>query len=150
MRRKRKEGAEQDFELALAPIIDSFVVLIAFMLISASFLSIGILDAGVAASGEISSNEKGPAVSVTVKLNPNGVMKINLSGASSITHNVGAQKDGTYDFEGLDKKLGSIKKTWPKLSAATLVASDAVNYKVVIQAMEATRKTLPFVVLGGF
>ena len=37
-----------DFELNLAPIIDCFTVLIAFILISASFASINILDAGIA------------------------------------------------------------------------------------------------------
>ena len=40
----------QDFELNLASLIDCFTVLITFLLASASFLSVGILDAGVAAA----------------------------------------------------------------------------------------------------
>jgi biopolymer transport protein ExbD len=43
-------GNSQDADINLAPIIDCFTVLIAFMLVSASFLSIGVLDAGIAAA----------------------------------------------------------------------------------------------------
>ena len=41
----RSRGGSLDFELNLAPIIDCLVVLITFMLASASFLSISIFDA---------------------------------------------------------------------------------------------------------
>ena len=37
----------QDFDVNITPIIDSFTVLITFMLASASFLSVGIFDAGI-------------------------------------------------------------------------------------------------------
>jgi biopolymer transport protein ExbD len=45
---RKSKGASQDFDLNLAPIIDCITVLIAFILISTSFISIGLLDAGIA------------------------------------------------------------------------------------------------------
>ncbi len=47
---------EQDFELNLASIIDCFVVLIAFILVSTSFFSIGIIDAEVAGASTTSES----------------------------------------------------------------------------------------------
>ena len=48
MRRgKRKHAGETDFELNLASIIDCFTVLITYLLVSASFISLGILDVSV-------------------------------------------------------------------------------------------------------
>ena len=51
----------KDFDLNLAPIIDCMTVLITFMLASASFLSIGILDAGVAAAGATAVTDQASA-----------------------------------------------------------------------------------------
>ena len=55
---------EQDFELNIASIIDCFVVLIAFILISTSFFSIGILDAEVSGGGADASVAKAEETAV--------------------------------------------------------------------------------------
>lgn len=62
------KGGSQDFDINLAPIIDCFTVLITFMLVSASFLAIGIFDAGVEAAGTSAANTKPPAVHLELSL----------------------------------------------------------------------------------
>ena len=93
-------SSHQDFELNLASIIDCFTVLIAFMLASASFLSIGILDAGVAAAGAVAANETPPPVQLSIELRRDHSILIKTSGKSSSSSTVG-QSQGTWDTERL-------------------------------------------------
>lgn len=144
------EGGGQDFDLNLAPIIDCLTVLITFMLASASFLSIGILDAGVAAAGATASDTHAPPpVNIAVELGENQKVTIRVTGKSSSTTPIG--KSGTErDFVQLTKNLESIKARWPAVNAVTLTAENHVEYRDVVKSMEIIRKTMPVVLLGGF
>ena len=142
---------EQDFELNLASIIDCFTVLITFMLASASFLSIGIMDAGIAA-GAPSTTGIPPAVQVSIELKPDHAMQIVVTGHSA---KVGSKqtllaKSDTWDYEGMAHLLQGYKSQWPDLNGATLIAENTVQYQDVVRAMDQTRKVLPAVLLGGF
>lgn len=139
----------QEIELNIASIIDCFTVLITFMLASASFLSIGILDAGIAAGAASPTNSQPPAVSITIELKANQVMQVKLSGKSTQSHTLNA-KSGAWDEEGLKGRLTEIKSQWPDVGAVTVSAESAVMYKDVVKTMEITRKTHPAVLLGGF
>lgn len=139
----------QEVDLNLAPILDAFVVLITFLLISASFLSIGILDAGIAAAGKTASSSTPPPIKVAIDLNSNHSITVKITGSVNQTYHVAA-KDKDWNLEGLDQRLLGIKKSWPTVNAATLTAKNQVEYKDVVQAMARTRKNLPVVLLGGF
>ncbi len=141
---------DQDFELNIASIIDCFTVLIAFMLASASFLSIGILDAGIAAAGASASNEPTPpTVQVAIELKKDLKVEINLSGKVTQKYTI-APKDSNYDLEGVTRQLASVKGQYAEVKGAVLSAENKVKYSEVIRAMETTKKTLPAVMLGGF
>ena len=119
------------------------------MLVSASFLSIGILDAGIAATGATSTNATPPAVSVTVELKKDLSYRVKLSGKENRSVAVAA-KDGTPDYDAMAAHLATMKQKWPVLSGATLSAENEVEYSNVVRSIEATRKQLPAVMLGGF
>lgn len=138
-------NANPDFELNLASIIDCFTVLIAFMLASASFLSIGILDAGVAAAGATASDTKPADVQVSMELKKDKSIQVKVTGKGS--HNATIR---AWTPESLNRELASVKSRWPGAAAVTLTAENAVEYKEVVQVMDITRKTLPNVLLGGF
>ena len=140
----------QDFELNITSIIDTFTVLITFMLASASFLSIGIFDAGISAGGDQPTAVKPPDVNVEVSLGRDHSFTVKLTGKVISTTHVAATQGGDWDFVGLGAQLGGVKAKFAGLQAATLVAENRVEYKDVIRAMESTRKTLPYVLLGGF
>src|SRR4051812_11950923 len=88
-----KGHQSQDFELNITSIIDTFTVLITFMLASASFLSIGLLDAGITAGGESASTEKPPSVNVEISLAKDQGIVVKLTGQVAQTMNV-PSKDG--------------------------------------------------------
>jgi biopolymer transport protein ExbD len=143
-------GESQDFELNIASIIDCFTVLIAFMLASTAFLSIGILDAGVAAAGATATdNSAPPPVNLALELKGDKVLTIKVTGKSTSNQTVTA-KDGAWDLAALTDKLNALHQQWPTVNAITLTADNTIEYKDVIQTMDTVRKTIPVVLLGGF
>jgi biopolymer transport protein ExbD len=141
-------GNSQEVDLNLAPIIDCFTVLIAFMLVSASFLSIGLLDAGIAAATPSSSATQPPPVNIEVVVKSGFEIQIKISGKETKTLTVPANGGGL-DLEKLKLSLEPIHARWPTVAGATLSAENSVEYKTIIQTMEATRKVFPAVALGG-
>lgn len=139
----------QDFDLNLAPIIDCLTVLITFMLATATFLSIGVLDAGIAAAGATTSDATPPPVQITVELQPNQALSIKLSGKANQTIKLPA-KDGNWDYASMTRELAGIKSRWKGVNAATLNADNSIEYRHVVKTMEEVRKEIPAVLLGGF
>lgn len=145
------KGGSQDFELNLASIIDCFTVLIAFMLATASFLSIGILDAGIAAAGaESKEQDNPPPIQVTVELKSDRSFLVKTSGKAQQSRTLASTDGKERDFSALTAELSRLKQEWPAVSALTLSADASVEYTEVIRSMEASRKAIPVVLLGGF
>lgn len=143
------EGS-QDFDLNLAPIIDCFTVLITFMLVSASFISIGLLDAGIAAAGATAAqNDTPPPINIAIELTGNHELVVKVSGKATSNTPIHAKADA-YDLEAMSANLAALKQRWPGVNAVTLSADNAIEYRDVIKTMEVARKSLPVVVLGGF
>lgn len=150
----KKGGMSQDVELNLAPIIDCFTVLITFMLVSASFLSIGIFDAGINA-GASTTTTTPPPISVQVDLKTNFLIEIKVSGKVNKTIPIPTSGKGTtpetqWNFANLNSELAQLKQSWPQTDSIVLNASDEIEYKSLVLAMEQITKVIPGIVLGGF
>lgn len=143
------DSNSQDIDLNIAPIIDSFVVLIAFMLLSAAFLAIGIFDAGLSAGGAAATSQTPPPVRVVVELRGDHSFQIQVTGKENTTAVVKPLAN-EWNLTELTQHLARIKSKWKETNAVTLQAQDNVSYKEIVRAMEESRKTLPAVLLGGF
>lgn len=136
--------ASQDFELNLAPIIDCLVVLIAFLMVSLSYLSIQMLDAGVSSpGGTVQSSNKGVSLNVEIK----GGDKLQLTiqqGNKTIEKSYIALAD-------LDGSIVSVlAKTKLTPETALLSADDQIPYEQVISVMDQVKNHVPKVQLSGF
>src|SRR4051812_8043711 len=83
-------SGELDFDLNLAPIIDCLTVLITFTLVSASFLSVSIFDAGAGLPDQSQTDQKPPVVSISLVLKQSGALEIQVTGQANKTVNVAA------------------------------------------------------------
>jgi biopolymer transport protein ExbD len=139
-----------DFELNLASIIDCFTVLITYLLVSASFLAIGMLDVSVAAQGTPQNapppNEPPPLV-VSLELAAAQTLKIHTSGAETQEYPL-PPANGAYDLAGMTAQLKKFKEKYPKLDSAMVTADDAVEYREVVKTIEEARVSLANVALG--
>jgi len=142
-------NASQDVDLNIAPLIDCITVLIAFLLASSSLLSVGLMDAGVAASSTEVNNDKPPSVNVELVLSSNKSMKVKISGKEARDISIDSTQN-TWNSEALKTALRDIKQKWTDVNAITISADDDVEYKDIILSMDTSRKILPAVILGGF
>ncbi|MBI4925383.1 MAG: biopolymer transporter ExbD [Bdellovibrio sp.] len=144
-----KKNQSKDFELNIASIIDCLTVLITFTLASASFLSIGILDAGVTAGGDMAKSDNLPEVFLTVDIKNNGFVEVTLHGKEKFLEKINPQ-NSKIDLGKLTLTLKNFKEKWKNVGSVTLLADAAITYQEVIMTMDEIRKTFSIVMLGGF
>ncbi len=132
-----------EIELNLAPIIDCFTVLIMFLLISASFLSIGIFDTGVSATESTSTQNSHSSDVIQIELRALHSFHVSVSGQSFEL----PAKNSEWDYEGLLLKLSGYKN--PDLTVI-LSAKNEIEYNHIIRTLDRLRPTFKNVVLGGF
>lgn len=138
----------QEVDLNLAPIIDCLTVLIIFILASASYLAIGILETNLAVEGAAPPNTKPPAIRLDIELNIKKEISIRVSGKGKLTKSIAPESDN-WNRKELVSQIQQIKKQWPDTQQAVLSATDDVPYKDVVAMMETLRPELPSILLGG-
>ena len=143
----------QDFDLNIAPIIDCFTVLIAYLLISASFVSIGFFDVGVSTTTEVAAPSQPPVpqefMSVALKGGEGGRgLEIKLSGPENAVLKLPPKTGGARDIEGLKAELAKVRARWPTLSEASVNGDAQVEYQEMVQVVEALKKELTKVYVG--
>lgn len=147
-------GGGQDFDLNLAPIIDMFTVLITYLLVSASFITLGAYEVGIATSAPSSAKQVAPAevpVQVTIDLDGRQKMTIKVTGGPSsvnIVYPLPAVR-GSWNLDGAAQKLAELKGRYPGFKDATMSAAPAVVYKDVVEVIEKLRKVVPKIYLGA-
>jgi biopolymer transport protein ExbD len=144
----------QEIELNLAPIIDCFTVLITYLLVTASFLSLAALDVGVSATGTAAAPAKDsgpPPMVMSMEIMMNGDIKINVRGGVSgrefpyLIGNVSGQRNE----ELLLARLNEIKKKWPEIKEASISAEPTVIYKDVVKAIKKIQEAMPKVLISS-
>ncbi len=156
----------QDVELNLAPIIDCFMVLITFLLVSASYVSLFILDvtlAPVAQEVPITENEEPPPpqeeaekkkeVQVEIELKTDGTLVTSISGAETntvtLTRSLAGQKD-PQQVRQFEEQMKALKEKWSDTKKVTVKGEGKVPYWELVWVMESVRPIFPEVMLGGF
>jgi biopolymer transport protein ExbD len=144
-----RHAPEQDFELNLASIIDCFTVLITYLLVSASFIALGTFDVNVPTLRNPGDNSPEPAVSLTIRISANHDVRFKLEGAAAKEPEVRvAAADGKLDQQTMLNQLVELKRKWPDLDAAVLMASGPVEYAEIVQIIEGAKKLIPSISLG--
>ena len=158
-----RRGSEEDTELNLVPIMNMFMVLIPFLLMSASFIHIKAVNTSLpvhSAAGE--ENEKAPEVKVTVML-ALGEKSLNVSAAASgISAPQLTAMQTRISLEGglasvenqLKETLQNIKRSYPGSDTIVLVPDPSILYDDIIRTMDMARNIdqstlFPNVVLSG-
>jgi biopolymer transport protein ExbD len=147
---KGSEKGEMDFELNIASIIDCFTVLITYLLVSASFISLGVLDVTVAVPAmaqESAPNNEPPKLTVNIELATGEQLVVRTTGAETKDYPIPA-RNGAWDFEAMTGYLKELKGRYPAFDSAMVSADDRIEYKDVVKTVQAARETLPNVALG--
>ena len=123
-------------ELLLVPMIDIFTVLVTFLLMTAVFSRITIVDLNLpsSTSGAVPS-EVGFRVEVIVR--DSG---LELTNGSAVIARI-PKAEGEYDLETLSDLVVSLKRDHPDKNAASVLLEPDIAYDHLIQVMDAIRTT---------
>ena len=162
----RRKRPEPDVEINMVPIMNMFLVLIPFLLMSASFLHLKAIVTSVPVRAETSlssedSKKKEVVVTAVVKLTYTGVRLSVTSPAltedqlKSLDTRIEWTKDKeTEMLEELVSYLRGIKNKYPKSNTLILSPADDVIYKDIVTVMDVARNSgettlFPIVVVSG-
>jgi biopolymer transport protein ExbD len=142
--RLRDNSEEATFELNLAPMMDMLVSIIPFMLLSAAFIQIVLIDSPLPtpvaqALQQDRQNDK-REVSIQVGMdNKAGYLLDVKDEAGRVTKFTVPKTGAEFDYTGLHKKLVEVKQAHPKVFRIELNPADGVEYKNIVHTMDASR-----------
>ena len=128
-RRKDKEAPELD----ITTFLNLMVVLIPFLLISAVFSRITVLELDVPTGGGGKADK--PKLVLEVIVRKKGIEIGNGKGVVASMSKV----DGKYDIATLSKYLQKIKKNYPDKTDALVLMEPNLEYEYLVQVMDAVR-----------
>jgi biopolymer transport protein ExbD len=121
-------------ELNLVPMIDIFTVLVTFLLMTAVFSRITILQLDLPSSNASSAGTP-PAFRLEVIVRHEGFELTNGTKLIATLPKV----DGAYDFKALTSLAVALKQEYPDANDASVLLERDVQYDYLIQAMDAVR-----------
>ncbi|NRB41937.1 MAG: biopolymer transporter ExbD [Pseudomonadales bacterium] len=147
--RKRRSG-DLDIDIDLVPIMNMFLVLIPFLLMSSSFMSLKAINTSVPVSSEAAQQSVAPPKKSPVKIK--AMIELNVNGISLVAEAdelnpealqkmaLTLKKRGkAYPLEQLSQHLASIKQQYPLSDTVVLMPAAKVTYKDIVKAMDAAR-----------
>ena len=136
-RKKRKtEAFETDIMelLNLTPMMDVFTVLVVFLLITAVFTSITIMDLSVPTSaGGAAASRPNFAIEVIVRKSG-----LEIANGKAVEAAI-PKKDGKYDLQLLTEILDRLKAKYPEKEDATVLMEPKIEYDHLVQVMDTVR-----------
>jgi biopolymer transport protein ExbD len=121
-------------ELLLVPMIDIFTVLVTFLLMTAVFSRITILQLDLPSSNDASAGTP-PAFRLEVIVRHEGFELTNGTKLIATIPTV----EGKYDFNTLTQLAVSLKREYPDANDASVLLQRDVEYDYLIQTMDAIR-----------
>ena len=165
--RKRRNRQQEDTDVDMVPIMNMFLVLVPFLLMSASFMHIKAINTSVPVLGEASPNaadkaEKIIKATVIAEIKPGGSIQLTLNaealGPEEIkkwSETIASSESKEYQFAALQGYLKRLKSTYPASDTMIIIPDSEVLYDTIIQTMDVARYTedkinlFPNVVISG-
>jgi len=141
-KRKYKKVSSETPELNVMPFIDIFSMLNTFLLVSASFIGLGILEVQIpffSNSPEVKDEEPSRSMSIKVEIEPEVIfLKTSWSEApiNSTTEKYTLDPEG---IEKLHQELIKLRTNVPKTDKVTLFSDDDVKYDEMILVLDAIK-----------
>lgn len=133
MRPTRARRMRKPAELLLVPMIDIFTVLVTFLLMTAVFSRIAVVQLDLPSA--VASKPTEPAFRLEVILRKDGLELTNGTTTIAMLPKV----RGAYDLKALSQMALSLKQQHPQADSASLLLEPTVSYDDIIQVMDAIR-----------
>lgn len=140
----KSKGRSTNIEVNLVPFIDLMSVLITFLLITAVWTQVSMIQLGSSIYGKKSENQEmstpPPLADIPLRLDVKDFgYRLNI-GSDKIQI---SKKGGAYDVEMLLQKLKEIKERYPEKNDGVITVADEIPYEQLITGMDT-------MIQGGF
>ena len=135
MRNKHRHLTRKPAELMLVPMIDIFTVLVTFLLMTAVFSRITIVELDLPSAAAAPATA--PVFRLEVVVRKEG---IELTNGTTVIAAI-PKVNGDYDLKTLSELALSVKRDHPDEDNASVLLEPAVAYDDLIQVMDAVRST---------
>ena len=130
---KRRVGAT--YEIDVTTFLNLMVVLVPFLLITAVFSRLTIVELNLPSNAG-GANNQADSFRVEVIVREQGV---EISNGSAIIATVPKTEDGEYDLESLSDMMVSLKQEYPGQESASVLMEPRIPYDYLIQVMDTVR-----------
>ncbi|MCO7223066.1 biopolymer transporter ExbD [Pleionea sp. CnH1-48] len=138
--RRSKRHREVNTELNITAFMNLMVVLVPFLLISAVFSQVSILNLNLPGTSAPAQTPEEPpkALEVIVRANQLEVAERSSGGFTTIVND---EATGDYDFVALNQALQKLKAhpDFAQMTNITILLEEDIPYDVLVQTMDATR-----------
>ena len=135
-RRLRARRSRDPAELNITAFMNLMVVLVPFLLITAVFSRLAVLELNLPAPGE-GSDEEQPALALEVTVREE---RLEIGDRNrGLLALISREEDDRAAIEELSGRLQDLKAEYPDMFAATLLLEPEVQYDVLVQVMDAVR-----------
>ena len=135
MIRRRSSKGKEVADLDVTAFMNLMVVLVPFLLITAVFSRITILELNLPAE---SASNKPPKRSLQLKLTVLPSV-IRVSDRSGLIRSFRAKKDGAFDMDSVSKLMMKIKSRSEKTKDVQILFGKNIKYDILVQVMDAVR-----------
>ena len=130
----RRRSKEQPNELDVTTFLNLMVVLVPFLLITAVFSRIAIVELNLPSSSSGAPSEQ-PDFRLEVIVRESG---LEIGNGKSVIAAL-PRKDGEYDLKTLSRYVVSLKEDYPATEAASVLLEPTIPYDYLIQVMDVVR-----------
>lgn len=133
---KRRHTHSESDDLNLTPMIDIFIIIIFFLLLTAVFAKTAIIDMYLPQEGGASAQSNAVPEVLSIKVTEKGFELGGIGGGSVIP-----RTEGNLDFKELTKQLSGVKDKHPQKEDIVLLFDPGIQYDTVVKVMDACRET---------
>ena len=134
-RKFRRRAHNEQAELSITAFMNLMVILVPFLLITAVFSKISILELDLPSKSDVVKQDtKKLELEVVVRENKLRVQDRNRGVLRTISNN-----DSGYDLTGLNEYLQALKNKYQHITTATILLEPEISYDILVQVMDAVR-----------
>jgi biopolymer transport protein ExbD len=135
-RRIRRHRHEEQTELNITAFMNLMVILVPFLLITAVFSRLAILELNLPSSEAALAEEKAPEFQLEITVRETGIEVGDRN--AGVLNRIANTNDG-YDLGELSGYLQRVKQQFPDKANATVLLEQEIPYDVLVQVMDTVR-----------
>ena len=148
--RERKQAQRRDTELNVTPVMNVFLILVPFLLLTAVFVRVAVLELSLPSLSKKSTQSKQVQPQQLVlnflTIGPDG-FQLKSKGMNFPKIPL---KDGKYDFETLAKQLKQIKQKYEASEDVIIAPDSQIRYEIIVHVMDTCRESgFPNISISG-